>query len=407
MREKIIMRQPFVSVVVPVYNVEQYLEECLDSLLNQTLENIEMICVNDGSTDHSLHILEKYAARDDRIKVITQANRGLSGARNTGAKLARGEYIYFIDSDDYIDPDALEYLYHEAHTNNLDILYFDGMSFYESEEIKKLFPGVDYCYREKEYAAIYRGEDLYVAMSEDGQFRPMVWLQFISTDFYRKNQLSFYEGILHEDEDFSHITVFKAQRVSHRRKQFYHYRRRKGAITFNQSTFKHVYGKLFCLIDIFEYVRSHTISNEAILCIGKYLNWLYGYMKESYLALPVEEKAKVTTLTPEQHDKFNLYLSGNLDFIQLLQIEKLADTPRIQSEKAELEVRIREQEKELQFLRQQLHDVKSGYSFRTGRIITFIPRKIRGGYRCFREHGAAYTIRRTLWHLGIIRDWKE
>ena len=150
-----------------------------------------------------------------------------------------------------------------------------------------------------------------------------------------------------------------------------------------------------------------TISNEAILCIGKYLNWLYGYMKESYLALPVEEKAKVTTLTPEQHDKFNLYLSGNLDFIQLLQIEKLADTPRIQSEKAELESRIREQEKELQFLRQQLHDVKSGYSFRTGRIITFIPRKIRGGYRCLWEHGAAYTIRRTLWHLGIIRDWKE
>lgn len=269
-----------------------------------------------------------------------------------------------------------------------------------------MFPGVDVCYREKEYAAIYSGEDLYVAMSKDGRFRPMIWLQYISTDFYIKNQLSFHEGILYEDVDFSYITVFKAHRVSHRRKQFYHYRRRKGAITSNQYTFKHVYGKFICLIDIFEYIKTHTISNEAVMRIGKYLNWFYGTMKELYSAMPAEEKAKVTILTPEQKDKFTLYLSRNLDFIQLLQIEKLADTPRIQSEKAELESRIREQEKELQFLRRQLHDVKSGYSFRTGRIITFIPRKIRGGYRCFQDHGAAYTIRRTLWHLGLI-SWKD
>ena len=99
-----------ISVVVPVYNVEKYLKECIDSIINQTLEDIEIICVNDGSTDSSLEILNNFAEQDNRIKVITQSNQGLSAARNTGIKYANGEYISFIDSDDYIDTSLYETL---------------------------------------------------------------------------------------------------------------------------------------------------------------------------------------------------------------------------------------------------------------------------------------------------------
>ena len=94
---------PKISVIVPIFNVEKYLKECLESIINQTFKDIEIICINDGSTDNSLDILNQYAEKDNRIKVITQSNQGLSAARNTGIKYANGEYISFIDSDDYID----------------------------------------------------------------------------------------------------------------------------------------------------------------------------------------------------------------------------------------------------------------------------------------------------------------
>ena len=96
-----------ISIIVPVYNVEAYLPQCLDSLINQTYQDLEIICVNDGSTDGSLEILQKYQSKDKRIKVVSQKNQGLSGARNTGISQATGEWIMFVDSDDYLLKDCV------------------------------------------------------------------------------------------------------------------------------------------------------------------------------------------------------------------------------------------------------------------------------------------------------------
>lgn len=110
-----------VSIIVPVYNVEKYLRKCLDSLINQTLKNIEIICINDGSTDKSLEILEEYKNRDSRIILLNQENSGQSIARNNGIKKATGEYIGFVDPDDWVDLDYYEKLYNTANTNDADI----------------------------------------------------------------------------------------------------------------------------------------------------------------------------------------------------------------------------------------------------------------------------------------------
>ena len=99
-----------ISVVIPVYNVEKYLEQCLDSVIAQSFEDIEVICVNDGSTDSSLEILKRYADNDSRIKIISQKNKGAGAARNVGIENAAGEYVYFMDSDDYLNADAFERL---------------------------------------------------------------------------------------------------------------------------------------------------------------------------------------------------------------------------------------------------------------------------------------------------------
>ena len=114
---------PKVSVIIPVYNVENYLRKCLDSVINQTLKDIEIICVDDGSTDGSGAILDKYAQKDERIRVIHQKNQGLGAARNVGIDLAKGEYIYFIDSDDYVAKNALEILFQTIENDRSDMVY--------------------------------------------------------------------------------------------------------------------------------------------------------------------------------------------------------------------------------------------------------------------------------------------
>ena len=111
-----------VSVIVPVYNVEKYLAECINSIINQTLKEIEIICVNDGSTDSSLDILREYEKKDNRIKVINKSNGGISSARNAGIEAANGKYIAFVDSDDWVDLDAYEILYRFAKEQHADIL---------------------------------------------------------------------------------------------------------------------------------------------------------------------------------------------------------------------------------------------------------------------------------------------
>lgn len=110
-----------VSVIVPVYKVEKYLARCLDSLINQTLKDIEIICVNDGSPDNSAQILDDYAKKDSRIVIINQQNGGLSSARNAGMKIVKGEYTAFVDSDDWVDLDFFENLYNAAKENDCDI----------------------------------------------------------------------------------------------------------------------------------------------------------------------------------------------------------------------------------------------------------------------------------------------
>jgi glycosyltransferase involved in cell wall biosynthesis len=111
---------PKISIIVPVYNVSEYLEKCLNSLINQTLKDIEIICINDGSTDNSPDILEKFAQNDSRIKIINQENSGQSSARNAGINIAIGDYIGFVDSDDYVDLNYFEKLYNAAVQNNCD-----------------------------------------------------------------------------------------------------------------------------------------------------------------------------------------------------------------------------------------------------------------------------------------------
>ena len=126
------MKTPHVSILIPIYNVEKYLPRCLDSLLNQTLTDIEIICVNDGSIDNSLKLLKQYQAQDNRIIIVDKKNGGLPSARNAGLDRARGEYVGFVDSDDYVEPSMFETLYKTAKKENSEVVICGAQIFPET-----------------------------------------------------------------------------------------------------------------------------------------------------------------------------------------------------------------------------------------------------------------------------------
>lgn len=147
------MANPKVSIVIPIYNVERYLRQCLDSVVNQTLKDIEIICVDDGSTDSSPDIIKEYVDKDPRVKVITKPNSGYGNSMNRGFDMAEGEYIGIVESDDYADPDMFEKLYEVASANDLDVVK-SGFYFYYSipeernekvEIVSKSRAGVTFC----------------------------------------------------------------------------------------------------------------------------------------------------------------------------------------------------------------------------------------------------------------------
>ena len=200
---------PKVSVIVPVYNVENYLKECLDSLVYQTLVDVEIICIDDGSTDNSLEILKDYEKDFPKLQVHSQENKGLSGARNTGMKYATGEYIYFIDSDDILEVTALERMYNASVRRSLDLLLIKIINF-DDETGEKTKSS----YYDMKYLNEAVGENIFSHRDvSECIFRIPVTVQ--GKLFKREliEDIRFTEGIIFEDNTFFIESFLKAERV--------------------------------------------------------------------------------------------------------------------------------------------------------------------------------------------------
>jgi glycosyltransferase involved in cell wall biosynthesis len=201
-----------VSVILPIYNVASYLDETFLSLLNQSLKEIEIIAVNDGSTDNSKDIIRKYQQKDTRIKYIYQANQGQSVARNTALLQATGQYIYMMDSDDILsDSSALELCYQYAEKNRADFIFFDGDTFSE-KEVSRTSWNTKRTHLLDENTK-YNGEFLLNMMLDNEKHNCVVWLLLINHDFLKKIGLKFYPGIIHEDELFTSILALESDSI--------------------------------------------------------------------------------------------------------------------------------------------------------------------------------------------------
>ncbi|WP_458453967.1 glycosyltransferase [Methanobrevibacter sp.] len=309
-----------VSVVIPVYNTENYLKECLDSIVNQTLDDIEIICINDGSTDNSLKILNDYQKLDNRIKIISQENSGQSVARNNGIVLAEGKYTYFMDSDDILELTALEEIYNISEDKNLDVLIFKLINFYD--ETYEKFP-IDYYemdflkpWSDKVFNFKDLGQDaLEIAVSPPGKLFKKELIK----------NIAFPEGLIFEDNVFFTEVMLKAERVSFYNKHLYKRRRHDSSTTVsNDLKFADaiiVMNKVISLIKDYGIYHDFMVGLWKKKIITSYSRYTQvdEIFKDEFFRLIKEDYANYK----EEYDKYHIFdkLDSNLNDIYLTALE--------------------------------------------------------------------------------------
>jgi glycosyltransferase involved in cell wall biosynthesis len=231
---------PKVSVIIPVYNTEAYVEESLRCIINQTLRDIEIIVVNDGSTDKSLDIINNLVKEDNRIHIINQQNQGPAVARNTGITNATGEYVYFMDSDDKLEKESLNECYIKCKKNQLDLVIFDADIFFEDKnDLNSL--RLNYSRKNNIEDTIYSGHDIFNILIDNHTFRTPLWLNFFKLDILNDKNLRFHPGLrYHDDELFTTKLFLESERVGYIPKAFFKRRIRKGSIMTSQYSLRNL-----------------------------------------------------------------------------------------------------------------------------------------------------------------------
>lgn len=255
---------PRLSIIIPVYNVERYLRECLDSMLAQSFTEWEAICVDDGSTDSSLSILKEYAARDNRFVVIHKENGGQGSARNVGLDRARGEYVLFVDSDDALCEDAISKLLSQAAKTNVDILIFgagvireDGAAFGDSNQDAYLKVPEDVIGR------VMSGSQMFSALMKRKAFFVCPYLYLMKRAALPLD-LRFPEGVIHEDNHYAPIALLTADRTMAIDLKPYLRRVRAGStMTALGQALRHARGYKIARKDLLRYLPVSKVPAEA------------------------------------------------------------------------------------------------------------------------------------------------
>ena len=246
-----------VSILIPIYNVEQYLRQCLDSVINQTLKDIEIICINDGSKDSSPDIINEYAGKDNRIKVINKQNTGYGHSMNQGLKLAQGEYIGIVESDDFAELNTFEVLYNTAKSVEAEIV---KSNFFRQVHNYSIFTEIFDRYFDNCFSPITQNPGMFIP-------RASIWSAIYKHDFLLKNGIYFNEtpGASYQDVSFSFKTLASAERVFLIKDAFLHYRMD------NPNSSVKSKQKVYCIFDEFNEIEKFLKDRSNIYDIGKYI----------------------------------------------------------------------------------------------------------------------------------------
>lgn len=307
---------PKVSVIVPVYNVEKYIVKCLESLLNQTLEDIEIIVVNDGSPDNSQEIIDKYVLEyKDKIKSYIKPNGGLSDARNYGIEKATGEYIGFVDGDDFVDIRMFETMYNEAHKKKSDIVVCNLNYVYDYDIVPTSSNVLEETTNIKDVML-----NIY----------PTAWNKIYKRTFINKHKLRFKKNVWYEDVEFIYRVLPYVNKISCVKNCFYQYVQREGAIT--KTYDKRLYNYIDNWNGIVGYYKEHNLYEDFYTELEySYVRYIYGTFLKQAMNFPeykefkeaLDEAIKNVKLHFPKYRK-NKYLYKSLKGIYLVLFNKLA-----------------------------------------------------------------------------------
>ena len=243
------------SFIVPVYNTKKYLKKCLNSLVKQTYKDFEIIVINDGSTDNSMDIINDYSKKYKNIKVINQKNQGLSMARNNGVKEAKGKYILFIDSDDYVNADLLENI--DKEINDVDVLRYQVVT--ETDKYKEISK-----YKEKPFDET-NGIDAFKKIVNYHFVEP-AWCYVYKKTYYINNKYEFKKDAYHEDFGLIPYVIYNAKSVKSINYIGYHYIIREGSII-NSNDYSKTYKKVYDILEHYKNIKKKVkyINNNYLL----------------------------------------------------------------------------------------------------------------------------------------------
>ena len=245
-----------ISVVIPIYNAEKYIAQCLNSIINQTIRDIEIICVNENSTDATPQILETFKKFDSRIKIINKEKSGSSSAgRNYGIKTARGKYVYFIDNDDFISTNYLENMYKIAEKENADIVINDNINAFYENDLKTQKPFIKQTFKNGVYSVT-------PSFIQERHINSLPWSKLYKKEFLEKNNLKFPEKYIYEDEYFYFTLMPFLNKAVQYNCGMYYYRQRKSSIMGK--------GKIEQKYQIFDIFKQIYVFYKEHSLIGKY-----------------------------------------------------------------------------------------------------------------------------------------
>lgn len=264
--------RPPLSIVMPVYNVERYIAQAIRSILLQTWRNFELLVVDDGSTDDSVAILSSACGHDPRVRILAQNNLGLSAARNLGLRCSRGEFVYFFDSDDILDIDAIRVCMEEIDKKNLDLVAFSGSVFPDNIAHKALAA----TYSKPDILEPQTGAALLATLESASAFSPSPCLYVFSHSLASLSELRFDEGFLHEDEGFTPVLFCLSRRAVSLSMPLFQRRMRANSITTSPPSPRNIAGLIRASRKLFDFAREHggKLPKSAKLALRRRLRVL-------------------------------------------------------------------------------------------------------------------------------------
>ncbi|NLK38015.1 MAG: glycosyltransferase [Epulopiscium sp.] len=270
------------TIIIPVYNVEDYLEECLDSVVQISDVSMQVICIDDCSTDSSYYILQRYREQYPIEIYVNEQNRGLAYTRNVGLQYAIGRYVMFVDSDDYINPSVISSFIKKMKSDELDLLYFDVEEFINGNRNIEVITK-----RKRKYSyPIKCGLDIFDLMVKKGEMFGCVWDGMYRKEFLSKHNLQFLDGILHEDIPFTFAALLNASKVGVMLETGYYYRQRSGSILHQPNYLKRARGLIIGyaqMICTWNYISTKMDLSEYESSINRYLDSIVSMIETNYL----------------------------------------------------------------------------------------------------------------------------